>query len=408
MIKLFFFLLFCGSFFSFAQAEDIQIKSLEVYTTDNRLALPVLLGDNKLAIEFDVKSNFDPVLKVVFRFCDKGWTPTKNIFLLNQNKNFTSLFNYERLPVTVKEADYHFKDTFPDKNGYIDFPFSGKWRFYITDNMDTSIVYAEGRFFVVDNQIRLKASIKNDQLEGKTYFPTDLAKVFNITTEFNLPQQFFPNYVDRLEIIQNRNINEPVVIGRDGNTLGKQFNWDANRKFEFVARDILAGNEFRQVDIRDHNYFIAKDVNAQRDGIEQSRFYLTAPPDLNGNKIYSNYKDPFSTYLNVTFSIRPTETLYSDIFLVGAFNNWKVSDDYKLKNNAGVYSITIPLKRGIYDYQYVVADDVNGKIQNEDWVKLEGNTWANKKVYDIFLYYDEPNFGGYETIIAYLRLPKNQ
>ena len=95
----------------------------------------------------------------------------------------------------------------------------------------------------------------------------------------------------------------------------------------------------------------------------------------------------------------------SDIFLVGAFNNWDLSAEYRLHDNAGIYSITIPLKRGIYDYQYVVADYINGEIVNDDWLKLEGNSWANQKVYDIFLYYNEPNLGGYERIIAYIRLP---
>ena len=45
---------------------------------------------------------------------------------------------------------------------------------------------------------------------------------------------------------------------------------------------------------------------------------------------------------------------------------------------------------------------------NEDWIKLEGNTWANKKVYDVFLYYDEPDLGGYEKIIGYVKLPETQ
>ena len=400
--------LFCVSILFKAYAEDIEIKSLEVYTTDDRLALPVMKEGNKLAIEFDAKSQFEPTLKIVFRFCDKGWTPAGNIFLLNQNKNFITLSNYERLPVTVQDADFHFKGTFPDKDGFVSFPFSGKWRFYITDMIDTSLVYAGGRFYVVDNKLALNSLLKKDQLEDKVYHPVELANVFNITTDFYLPEEFFPNFVDRVEIIQNRNINEPVVVERNDNTLGRQFKWDANRKFTYIARDIQAGNEYRQADIRDHNFFVTKDINAQRDGIDQSRFYQKAPPDLNGNKIYVNFSDPYATYFNVKFSIRPPETIYSDIFLVGAFNCWKLSDAYKLQNTGGVYSITIPLKRGIYDYQYVVADDMNGEIQNEDWVKLEGNTWANQKVYDIFLYYNETDLGGYERIIGYVRLPRTQ
>ena len=64
-------------------AQNIEIRSLEIYTTDIRLALPVVTKDNRLVIEFDVKSEFEPALGILFRFCDYGWIPTKNIFLLN-------------------------------------------------------------------------------------------------------------------------------------------------------------------------------------------------------------------------------------------------------------------------------------------------------------------------------------
>ena len=391
---------------SFVNAQQIQIKSLEVYSSDDRLALPVIMQKNKLVIEFDVNSELEPSLNIVFRFCDTGWTPTQNIFLLNQNRNSFFLFNFDRLPVTVEEAVYHFKGSFPDKDGFIELPFSGKWKFYITDSQDTSLVYAEGRFFVVDNNVSLHPVLKRDQLEGKNYWPVELAKVFNIKTDFLLSEDFYPTYVDRVEIIQNRNIYFPFVIERNANTLIKQFKWDADRKFTYIARDIQAGKEYRKVDIRNFNFFADKNVKAQRDGLEFSRFFLNAGNDLNGNKIYMDSKDPYATYLNVTFSIRPPEEVKGDIFLVGAFNSFQLLPEYKMYNDNGIYSITISLKRGIYDYQYVVADESNGEIINADWLILEGNTWNNKKVYDIFLYYNEPNFGGYERIIGYTRLPK--
>jgi len=398
-------MLFVLAFSAVVHSQEIKIKSLEVYPGGDRLSLPVITSDNKLIIEFDVQSDFEPTLNIVFRFCDYGWTPTKNIFLLNQNRNQFLLFNFYRLPVTVEDAEYHFKGSFPDKDDFIEFPFSGKWRFYITDQQDTSIVYAQGRFYYIESKVELSPRLKQDQLENKTYWPVELSKVFNITTDFILPEDFYPGYVDRIEIVENQKNYYPVVINRNDNALERQFKWDANRTFTYIARDIVAGNEYRQVDLRDINYYTTKNAKAQRDGLEFSRFYLNANPDLNGAKIYTNYKDPFATYLDVTFSIRPPDDVYGSIFIVGAFNNWKLSTEYQLKEDAGIYSITLPLKRGIYDYQYVVADVVDGEIKNADWVILEGNTWKNSKVYDIFLYYNEPNDGGYERIIGYSRIP---
>ena len=408
-LKLYFLLSFFLLFIpSTATGQNIEIKSLEIYTTEARLALPVLTKNNKLIIEFDVKSEFEPALSILFRFCDYGWTPTKNLFLLNQNRNSLPLFNFERLPVTVEDADFHFEGSFPDKDNFIELPFSGKWKFYIADIQDTGLVYASGRFYLVDNQVELHSVLKIDELENKNYWPVELAKTFNITTNFVLPEDFYPGYVETLEIIQNKNIYYPFIIERNSNTLERQFKWDANRKFTYIIRDIPAGNEYRQVDTRDFNYFSSKEVNAQRDGFEYSRFSLKAKPDLNGNKIYLDFNDPYATYLNVTFSIRPPEDVYKEIFLVGAFNDWELLPEYILHSDDGIKSITIPLKRGIYDYQYVVADEDNNKIINDDWLILEGNTWDNKKVYDIFLYYKETDLGGYESIIGYVKLSQER
>jgi hypothetical protein len=387
-------------------SQDFVVKSLNVYTTDNLTSLPVLTGDNRLVIEFDVQGRFIPNMNIVFRFCDIDWTPTKNIFLLNSQYSTYYFLDFEELPImVVDDARYHHKSTYPDDRDQVQFPFSGKWRFYLTDTEDSSIVYATGKFFVVNENVELGVHVKRDELEDQSYWPVELAKAINVTTDFYLPDDFHPSFVDRIEIVDDQRLYYPVVIDRKSNTLYRFYKWDANRSFIFTARDIPAGNEFRQVDIRDNNLFSGKNLRAQLDGLEYSRFFLNPKnKDLNGGKIYSNYKDEFSTYHNVTFSIRPPEENFRTIFLVGAFNDWKLSLDYKLKESGGIHSITIPLKRGIFDYQYVTADVENGEIINPDWLILEGNTWLNSKEFDVFLYYNEQDKGPYERIIGYKRV----
>jgi hypothetical protein len=73
-------------------------------------------------------------------------------------------------------------------------------------------------------------------------------------------------------------------------------------------------------------------------------------------------------------------------------------------NDGGLYNKTIELKRGIFDYQYVTADFINGEIKNQDWVQLEGNFWETENVYHIFIYYQDPDFGGFDRIIDYQKL----
>lgn len=399
-------LLFLTKTFPQSATTGFIIKSMNVYTSDNLTSLPVLDGSNKLVIEFDVQGEYIPNMNIVFRFCDKGWTPTKNVFLLNSQYSIAYFLDFEELPImVVDDARYHHKSTYPDDRDQVRFPFAGKWRFYLTDTQDSSIVYVTGKFFVVNDDVNLGVTVKRDELEDQSYWPVELAKAINITSNFYLPDDFHPAFVDRIEIVDNHRLYYPVVIDRKTNTLFRFYKWDANRSFTFTARDIPAGNEFRQVDIRNNNLFSTKDVRAQLDGLEYSRFFLNPlNKDLNGGKINSDYKDEFSTYLNVTFSIRPPEENFKDIFLIGAFNDWQILMDYKMNESVGIYSITVPLKRGIYDYQYVTAEIDDGEILNPDWLALEGNTWVNSKEYDIFLYYNEQDKGGYERIIGYKRI----
>ena len=385
--------------------QSIEIKSLKAYVNEDETSFPVILQGNnsnqKLTIEFDVNSQVTPNLSIVFRFCDKDWNPYQNIFLANQNKNILRNLYFYNLPFTVKDARYHFKESFPDSKGYVDLPFSGNWQFYITDALDTSVVYAHEKFFVVYPKVSLVDSLKKEQLEDKIYFPSDLAKVFNITTNFNLNNEFYPQNIECVEIVANHKMDYPEIIGRNGNTNTRQFYWDGNRKFTFVARDILPVNEYREVDLRNSNKFIPQNVPAQLDGMDYSRFFQHGREDLDGGSMLTDFEDDYATYLNVTFAIRPPNEMSKDIFLTGAFNSWKVSPEYKMKGNSGIYYITIPLKRGIYDYQYVVGDIYNGVIGNLDWTYLEGNSWETTNHYYIFLYYNDPDYGGYERIIGF-------
>ena len=354
-------------------SQSIEIRSLQTYTAKDQASLPVIIptarNQNYLTIEFDVKTDYTPNFIIVFRFCDKNWNPYQNIFLANNGKNIAYNLQYSTLPNTVQpEAHYHYHGTFPDSKGYVNFPFSGKWQYYITDSQDTSKVYGSGKFFVIYDTLKMNVSIKKEQLEDKVYRPPDLAKIFNVTAEFNLNDELFPSNVDEMQIVDNHKISEPIIVDRTFNTNVRQYYWDGNRKFTFTARDILPGNEYREVNNLNHNKFNSSNVNAQIDGLENSRFYTLGPRDLNGGSRLMDFWNVYATYLNVKFSIRTPDDFVGDVFLVGAFNNWVVDPKYKMTNNYGAYSLVVPLKRGIYDYQYVTGYEDSGKITDENWV----------------------------------------
>lgn len=399
-------ILFSISNFSIYSQEPV-IKSLRVYS-GNETSFPIIVpleeGSNTITIEFDVDSDILPNMNIIFRYCDKNWIPYNNIFLMNYGKNIEHDIDFDLLPFTCEDARYHYKGSFPNENQFVDFPFSGKWIFHVTDVQDTTKIYGTGKFIVVYNDVELITTLKREMLEEKNYNPIEIGRIINLTTSFELPKELFPSFIDQVEIIQNRKINSPVIVDRTFNTNTRQYYWNGDRKFSFTARDIFPGNEYRQTDLRDHNKFNSKDVNAQFAGFEMSRFYKMGKNDLNGSFILTNYKNEFAEYLNVNFRIKPPEEFLGDVFLVGAFNNWQPSEGFKLERLGDIYSKVIQLKRGIYDYQFVSGYLVNGKVKDENWIYLEGNFWEATNEYHVFLYYKDPNYGGYDKIIGFSKI----
>ncbi len=403
MKKLFVFLILIQSSIIFPQ--EIIIKSLKTFTSKDANSIPVLSSPRDLlTIEFDVQTEFSPNINIIFKFCDRNWNPTDNLFLANQGKNTAYTLNYFLLPTTVEEAKYHYTNTFPDKDGYVAFPYSGKWKFFVVDSQDPTKIFAEGKFVVVKADVPLKVETKRETLEDKTYFPPQLGHVNWIVVDAMPKEDYFPFQVDELEIVQNYLMDNSIRVPRNSTDQNRVFEWDGGNKIRFIAKDVRPGNEYRQTNLQNINIYNSKNVKAQFDGMEYSRFLLLSKRDINGSFTLQPPKDIYSTYMNVNFRVKPPEEIYGDIYLVGAFNDWQLSENNKMNFNGDHFELTLELKRGVYDYQYVVVNGEYSDVTNQDWYILEGNDWQTSNEYNIFLWYRDQEYGGYDRIIGYSKI----
>ncbi len=385
--------------------QDVVIKSLKTFTTKDANAIPVLSSPRDLlTIEFDLQAEYRPDMHIIFKFCDRNWNPTENIFLFNEGSNTAYTLDFFLLPTTVEDAKYHYTNTYPDKDGYVSFPYSGKWKFFIVDSQDHNTVFAEGRFFVVKADVPLKVDIKRETLEDKNYYPPQLGHTNWVVVDALLKEDYFPFFVDELEIVQNHLLDKSVSVLRNSIDRNRVFEWDGGSKVRFIAKDVFPGNEYRQTNLTDINVYNSKNVKAQFDGMEYSRFLLMSKRDNNGSFTLSPPKDIQSTYMNVTFQIKPPEDVYGDVYLVGAFNDWQLSEKNKMNFNGDHFELTLQLKRGVYDYQYVVVNGDYSDVTNQDWIILEGNDWQTTNDYNIFLWYRDQEYGGYDRIIGYSKI----
>ena len=400
MLKLILFLVSLN----FAFASEPIIKSLQFFVNNRISKLPVLNinSKNRLTIEFDIEAETIPSFNIRFKFCDANWEPYDNLLLEGIGENVKYNVDINRLPITTEGAQYFVSEQFPNQD--VQFNNSGKWMFFITDSFDEEIIYDWGKFYVVENIIKLNTNVQDWRREGRISSNNTNDRVLNLKVNFSLPDSLEPFRVKNIEVVKNLAIEYPIKLEKDAFVENRIYEWNGSSKFEFGIRDLQPGNEYRIVNLKDHNKYQYPITRAQFDGIEYSRFYKLGEKDLNGGFRLMDRKNNYSDYLIATFQFRPPDPTSEDIFIVGSFTNWEVLPWFKMEKKDELYSISIELKRGIFNYQYVVGS-IEDEIVNEiDWQIYEGNFWDTENVYSIFLYYKSPEKGEYDKIIGFKQI----
>ncbi|MCF8259207.1 MAG: DUF5103 domain-containing protein [Melioribacteraceae bacterium] len=369
---------------------QVVVKSVAFGGSSYGSAFPIA----PITIEADVSANEKPDLSIIFRFCDENWRPYENFFLENTGFNKDHEIWLTNLPVSVSGASYHFSKSFPNKN--VTFPFPGKWMYFIVDRFDEAKIYYSGGFFVTANEVRLITAVKKETLIGSTALQNTEGRSQKLTIDFELPDELFYNKVSHIEVVENRKIYSPIKLDTEEFDNLRYYEFDGYKGFSFVVRDLYPGNNYRQTDLRNSKRFIEPDVKAQIDMYETSRYFRPGKRDMNGSFKLMNDQNPEADYLNVEFTLSPDIDPGDRVFIAGSFTDWLVLPEFELFKEQGIYKRVIELKRGIYDYQYVVL--TSGFL---DWYYLEGNFWETENSYSIFLYYNSDENGGYKKMIGY-------
>lgn len=385
-------------------ANDPIIKSLQYYSNQNVTKLPVLRinSTDALTINFDVEAEEEPSFNIKFKFCNANWEPYDNLLLEGIGENTHYNPYVERLPITTQGAEYFVRETYPNRD--VKFLNSGKWMFFIVDSFDEDIIYNWGQFYVVEQMINLKADFQKWRREGGISDNNAVDRVINLKTRFTLFDSLSTFRVQHVEIVKNLEVNYPIIIDKNAFAKNRGYEWDGANNYEFVIRDLEPGNEYRQINIRNRNKYQYPKTRAHFDGIEYSRFYQLGDRDFNGGFKLLNRNNEYSDYLVTSFEFKPHKKIYEDIFIVGSFNNWEVLPWYKLDNKNDLYKISLELKRGIYDYQFVTGSINGDEVEEIDWRIFEGNYWDTENVYSIFLYYKSPEKGEYDKIIGFKQI----
>ena len=394
------------------------IRGLHVYGGDDETNLPVMIRADTavhssseilppfITIRFDVDEEMPPRLAIRFHHCDKDWNIDTDYFVRDEFFTYTRVLFYEQATAGIDGYRWRFLNRFPSaEHPFVRFLYSGNWMFDITDEYDADVIYASGRFIVVEQLIRSTLEVRNDY-----WTPWDMPfdQVHRLRLELRVPHSgpLFPDFIRTVDFYKNFNLFESYRVDsydRRDNTFVEGLGLE--RK-SFLYENVPAGNGYRLLDLRRAAVYPARSVVTRFEGADFTRFRFGSFPHTYFGAAVTEPLGSFDAeYLCVRFELEHPRIADADVFLAGIFNNWDPQpvDRLAYDEESGHYLLHRWLLRGAYDYQYVVGnyDEEKGYVTDADWIRLEGNDWAANNLYWAIIYYDDDMFGGVHRAVGF-------
>jgi hypothetical protein len=371
----------------------------------------VLLDSLPVTISFDVDGTKPENFHVKIFHCDKDWNITRSSFINDEFRNFSkNQISFEEAPVGVRTYRWTYTLRIPeggDKNntqslhisGMNDFeklPQSGNYKFEVW-NDDQNELVAEGKFFAAEKVEDSALTVYNRYLPSETSPQNQVNKaVLSFTVpppQVNDASPIYSTSIKIVDVYRNREIEFPHRIDTDDRNPNTFIDGYGTNNLKFVIDNLQPGNEYRRLDEQTVDLYSLAEVLRKKDGADLSRWMFQGHGDQNGisTPVAGNR---YADYIQFQFELgRPEENSNEKIYVVGDFNGWKVDEQWRLHYDEATkhYKLLALLRRGTYDYQYI--------LNGNDWITLEGNDWRTVNVYTALLYYHDPRFGGFDRIL---------
>ena len=384
-----------------------EIKSVQLYRDGNELSNPVyeLGSDAHLVFKFDDLSEDVKNYSYTLIHCDANWNESYiqqseyiDGFANNPVSDYAMSFN-----TTVKFVNYQVQ--IPNENCKP--KYSGNYALVVFEDNDRQNLVLIRRFFVVEPLVRIDGLVKratfdpfngdNQEVNFKIY--NDRLKLLN------------PGEDIKVVLMQNRRWDNAV------SDLKPSFIGENVLQYDYTKKNVFpGGNEFRYFDIRTNRH---NGENVGRIEFFRPYYHVTLLPDaVRSNKAYSTYKEmngnfviesqdrvtDFNTECDYEFVhfFLPMESqlVGGSVYVFGALTDWNVNKTNEMKWNfekAG-YELTLLLKQGYYNYEYVYVPEGGKKVDSSN---LEGTFFITENDYQIFVYYHD-QASRYDRLVGFV------
>ncbi len=383
------------------------IKSVQMYRAGYDLSYPILNlnEDAYLLFKFDDLSDEERNYYYTVIHCDANWNesyiPQAEYIsgfpenpLLDYKLSFNTTFNYANYQVTI-----------PNDN--LKLNYSGNYVLVVYEDHNKEKVVITQRFYVVEPKVAIDGNVHRATLDP---FEGSNQEIDFVITHDNLPIEN-PQRDVKVVLMQNgrwdnaiRNL-KPLYIRQ------KRLEYDYQRENVFQA-----GNEFRYFDNRSNRF---NGENIASTEFHRPYFHKTIVKDVvRSNKDYFQYKDINGKY---TIESQDKEVRFSDtecdytfvhftlplqsillggsVNVFGALTGWNAnkSNEMTWNFNTSSYELTLLLKQGYYNYQYVYVPQ---GAKSADHTNIEGSFWETENDYLLFVYYSDFS-ARYERLVGF-------
>lgn len=365
-----------------------SIQSVQFLTGNTETNLPIIDLEKRNTLTF----NFDDLRADIRNFyfgiehCDANWIPSRLSPL-----EYAEGFNEGRIDnYTSSKSTYqpytHYSANFPDE--YVAPKLPGNYLLKVYEDADKNRLILTRKFYVVRNLMGVAAKVSPSTIVAKRSQNQKL-DVFVKTGAITVAN---PQRDLRVVVMQNQrmdnimSLNDPMFVG------GSDISYNNSQTLDFKGN-----NEFRYVDLRSFKLGSERVQSIHVDSLvrvslhideDNSQSTYASTFDENGKFYIRNMDQPEANvegdYAQVTFSLKTDQEIKGDIYLVGGFNNYQRTAQNKLhyEEKTKLWQVTLPLKQGLYDYEYVLQD-LNGNVVTD---AFSGSFYETGNNYQILLY----------------------
>lgn len=381
------------------QEPPFNIKTIS-FVSNNTNVIPFFKLGESFQLQFDDLYSDEADYYYTITQYNYDWSAPTNLSkaeYLNGMDN-QRIITYENSFNTLQLYS-HYRQVFPNKFNQI--TKSGNYLFTVL-NDENEIVFSR-RVIIYEEEVSVGLLVRRSRdfegLEGKQ----------NIEMSINYGDRILQNPIQNVKVtlFQNGNWKTSISNLKPQYTLGSELIYRYNKETQFWG-----GNEGYTIDnkiIRATNNTVARVTSG--DNIYNTYLYTNTPrknqpytyfPDINGNFFVQNANSSNSgieaDYSWVYFALDAPEFLEGNVYVSGIFNNYSLTDDYKMELNkkTGLYEKALLIKQGFTNYQYILTDK-KGNIDFKN--AIDGNYFQTENNYTAIVYY-KGNNDRYDRVIG--------